>query len=686
MTSVHQHISPSGIARLAGVSTSTVSNWRSRHPDFPAATAGTQTRPLFPLPAVLQWLEAKHKPLKQDPNQADYALFNTLRGIVPVESVVPLLLPLLHWAKRSRDPDSPLSEYARFPGQWSWEVDGHPSMTPLDAAQMALTGEDGDLRFPFHRVNDILMDCTSQPEQVVQHIAAALGNADPRLVAEQLIRTDAGRIRGGLAAYMTPPTLSRLLVRCIGDRPATITDLACGAGQTLLDAHTVHPEAQLRGYDHADIAVDVATTRLLLADVPVQLSTVDALDVELAFDAVIMHGPSGILHVEQRLRAAQLPFGGVTGSRSDLAWALVAYRALNPGGHAAVVLPQRALSRTGSSNQALPRMIAEGVVEAIIALPAGIQPHTRTPHHVVVLHRPEQPTAPKDVLLIDLSRHTDAGLTDAVIDEAVVALDTWRSSHPVQHPTAVTVPAARLLAPEATLTPQAWIQTLQPIDAQRMLARLQHTQAQLKTTERTLQSLTTPATALEPLDTAVETCPIGRTIAHHRGTAQIHRDDTDPDAEAVEVLTPQAVATGEPERLPVTLPDSPHTTTTRAGQVAVTIRGGRILARVWGAEGLPVSRGVVLLDVDPAVHDPEFVARMLMAEVNQATLIGQATPVVKVEKLLLPHLPLEDQRHAGDVYRQLRLAAEAAARFAANAHALLEAAGNTVSTGQFTLR
>lgn len=679
----HQHISPSGIAQLAGVSTSTVSNWRARHGDFPEATAGTEARPLFSLPAVLKWLKAKNKPIKQDPDRPDFALASSLRGIVPAEDMLRVLLPLMCWVKFSQEPDSHLEEWARFPfrgpHEGPMEALWHAGMTYRLGPNAPLSAG-----FALLEVRDVLDRFSSHPEQVLQHISALLWDVDPYTVGEQLVMADAERLRGGLAAYMTPPPLSGLLVRMIGDRPATIADLACGAGQTLLDAHAVHPQAELHGNDQRADIVELTVCRWFLADVPARLTVGDALENGSTFDAVIMHGPSGLLHGTQKVRASHLPFGGITGSRSDLAWALVAYQALNPGGRAAVVLPQRALSRTGGSSQVLPRMIAEGAVESIIALPTDIQRHTKAPSYVVVLHRPEEPVAPQDVLLVDLSRHTGAGLTDAVVDETVAALAAWRRGDPVQHPSAAAVPVPKLLSPEASLAPQAWIQAAQPVDNQRLLAQVEQTQSETDEAEQALRSLTVPPTALSPLHTAVETSPLGNTISHHRGTVQVHRSDSDPDAELVKVLTPQSVATGEPERLSVTLPDSP--VTARAGQVAVAVHRGQIVARVWEAEGLPVSRGVVLLDVDPTVHDPEFVAHMLMAEVNQATLAGQTTPVVKVEKLLLPHLPLEDQRQAGSVYRQLRLATETAARFAAKAKALLEAAGNTVSTGQFTLR
>src|SRR5437660_12926399 len=47
------------ISRLAGVTRATVSNWRRRHPDFPAPTGGTDSSPAYDLEAVQAWLAGR---------------------------------------------------------------------------------------------------------------------------------------------------------------------------------------------------------------------------------------------------------------------------------------------------------------------------------------------------------------------------------------------------------------------------------------------------------------------------------------------------------------------------------------------------------------------------------------------------------------------------------------------------
>ena len=47
------------IARLAGVTRATVSNWRRRHPDFPQPSSGTDASPAYDRSEVEAWLAAR---------------------------------------------------------------------------------------------------------------------------------------------------------------------------------------------------------------------------------------------------------------------------------------------------------------------------------------------------------------------------------------------------------------------------------------------------------------------------------------------------------------------------------------------------------------------------------------------------------------------------------------------------
>jgi hypothetical protein len=54
-------VTAADIARLAGVGRAAVSNWRKRHPDFPAPVGGTAASPEFDLTEVEEWLRSQGK-------------------------------------------------------------------------------------------------------------------------------------------------------------------------------------------------------------------------------------------------------------------------------------------------------------------------------------------------------------------------------------------------------------------------------------------------------------------------------------------------------------------------------------------------------------------------------------------------------------------------------------------------
>ncbi len=97
-----QLINPSGIARLAGVAPSTVSNWRTRDEHFPKPENDNPARPLFSVAKVTAWLRSKN--IEAAPRSHAFVLADTIRGAVPADRFIQLLLPLLcaeHWARSS---------------------------------------------------------------------------------------------------------------------------------------------------------------------------------------------------------------------------------------------------------------------------------------------------------------------------------------------------------------------------------------------------------------------------------------------------------------------------------------------------------------------------------------------------------------------------------------------------------
>jgi len=65
---VRDEVTAADIARIAGVGRAAVSNWRRRHPDFPAPIGGPVTSPTFAWPEVKAWLKANGRLDPADPD------------------------------------------------------------------------------------------------------------------------------------------------------------------------------------------------------------------------------------------------------------------------------------------------------------------------------------------------------------------------------------------------------------------------------------------------------------------------------------------------------------------------------------------------------------------------------------------------------------------------------------------
>lgn len=72
-----EYVRPSDVARMAGVTPATVTNWTRRHADFPAPVGRTNRGPVFLRSEVARWLDAR-------PNVAGVT-FRVIRGrVVPI--------------------------------------------------------------------------------------------------------------------------------------------------------------------------------------------------------------------------------------------------------------------------------------------------------------------------------------------------------------------------------------------------------------------------------------------------------------------------------------------------------------------------------------------------------------------------------------------------------------------------
>src|SRR5688500_8565852 len=93
----------SGMAELAGVGRTAVSNWRRRYPDFPVAVGATTNGDLFDLREVEAWLILHGKiPARVSTQQWLWRALDAARGMDTSERLVEVsaaLLTCMHLAR-----------------------------------------------------------------------------------------------------------------------------------------------------------------------------------------------------------------------------------------------------------------------------------------------------------------------------------------------------------------------------------------------------------------------------------------------------------------------------------------------------------------------------------------------------------------------------------------------------------
>jgi hypothetical protein len=189
----------------------------------------------------------------------------------------------------------------------------------------------------------------------------------------------------------TPKYLASFLVRLAKlQKGQSILDPCCGLGGLLSQAFQSADDLHLVGLEVHPISQALATLRLALLDANARVLLEDALGttkVEV-FDRVLCDPPLGYYAPpgedtrSVRNRAAH----GVL-RRMDALFLERSLHSISPSGRAVVLVSQGVLTRRGGDYELRRRLLAEGVLEAIIGLPASAIPWTGVELAILVLSR-----------------------------------------------------------------------------------------------------------------------------------------------------------------------------------------------------------------------------------------------------------------------------------------------------------
>jgi SAM-dependent methyltransferase len=673
-------VTAADISRLAGVTRATVSNWRRRHPDFPAPAGGTDTSPTYDLAAVRAWLSARGQLPQDTPaDELRTALRTHFGDSEPALRLLPAVLAAARLDRGEREALPKLHDDALL--RW------------LRSAADAAAGD-----IPGIESSAYGADVTGPLRALVRCVSTDGPEVATDVLAQHLQET-----AGATGTYATPRPLADLMAQLLTDDagafPASVLDPACGTG-SLLAAAAAAGATELYGQDVLAAQAAQAAVRLRLSapGAAVSVRAGDSLRADafqdLTADAVLCNPPYGVrdwghedLAYDERWAYGVPPRG-----EPELAWVQHCLAHLAPRGRAVLLMPPAVAERT-AGRLVRAQLVRDGALRAVVSLPQGAATPLHIGLHLWVLERPDpQAESPGTVLLVDAATGK-RDLDWAAVNETV--LPAWRryladrDGFTGDPGTAGAVPVPGLLNEAVDLTPArrirtAYRQALRPAVLAREVSELY---GRLQQAARDLTGLSTdgdwPPADDRPRDwrtatvadllrggalDVLRTAPPGRRT---RSGQPLPQPDQPPEPQpgGQPALTAADVMENRPASgTEADLPSGVAPSLLQEDDVLLTeiIRVGRTAtARVVGPDeaGCPLGPRLLLFRPDRRRLDPWFLAGFLAAEEN-VNAAATGTSVVRVDprRLRVPLLPLAEQRRYGAAFRRLHELRTAARR------------------------
>ncbi|SCG14844.1 N-6 DNA Methylase [Micromonospora echinofusca] len=671
------------ISRLAGVTRATVSNWRRRHPDFPAPSGGTESSPAYDLDAVRTWLSARGQLPASSPADDLRAALRTNATDVAHRS---RLLPLVVAASRIADtevrqavelPDDQLSAWAQKSSRsYADDVPG--------AGGLAFRPREAEL------LAALLRCCVEEGAAQTLEVLAEGEVSD-------------GKTSG---AYRTPPPVADLMAKLLAapgePYPVRILDPACGVGGLLLAAAS-HGARELYGQDVVPAVAAQAAARLAVqADGTVaQVVAGDSMREDafaaLAADAVLCAPPYGHRDWghEDLAYDPRWMFGLPPKGEPELAWLQHCLTHLSPGGQAVLLMPPGAAFRP-AGRRIRAEMLRSGALRAVIALPPGAAPPLHISLQLWLLERPHpQAKLPSTVLMVDTAGGGTAGVDDvqgrrSMSDWPAIrgaALGAWHDfgRHPDGYDpvpgVARAVPVVDLLDESVDLSPARHVLAAPvPANPDELAEMAYELKSRLRLAATGLVALSggqswppAGADARSWRTASVADLLRGAALTLLRAPATVRSSGPVlQDSDSPRTLTARDVVSRRPASGAAEESRSDEDVAIEAGDVILPemLHEGVSTARVADARdaGHLLGRHLHLLRPDPTRLDPWFLAGFLAAEDNLSAA-STGTTVVRVDprRLRIPLLSLAEQQRYGKAFRQLhalRVAADIANRLA----------------------
>lgn len=606
---------------MAGVGRAAVSNWRRRHPDFPAPVGGTPTSPEFDLREVEAWLRAQGKLARLS---TEDRLWQQLLAV-------------------SDDPCETLGTVGAYllgihRGETKPGVTPEPRLAPLLDEVAALAAERG--------VQSTFDDLWARLQQWP-----------------------------GLRTTPTPDELAELMAGLADVAGGTVLDPACGFGG-LLRAAARAGCVTAYGQELDPRLARIAGLWLALRGVAGGVQIGDSLRADAYagqnVDAVLCAPPLGMSNWGHETLAydPRWVYGLPPRTEPELAWVQHALAHLRVGGIAVLLMPPAA-ARRRAGRRIRGELLRRGALRAVIALPAGAAARHRVPLHLWVLRRPDpEAPPPTQALLVEASGSDPAEVYARIL--AVYRRFAAEPEQPIDEPgVARTVPLIELFDDEVDLTPGRRQRVASPTETKQRLARHRDELAALVTAlPKLMPAVRDESAPAEPATVTVADL-VKSGALRIIGPLRQSSKETAKDATVTETTAKEA----EPE--PADLADDRPVLTARdvllghppsgradeqlqpliellPGDVVVPMLARQLTSRVVTERGALLGRHLYLLRPDPAALDSWFLAGQLRTSANErqtASLSGSFR--IDVRRAQVPRLPLAEQRRLGEAFRQL---------------------------------
>jgi hypothetical protein len=642
------------IARLAGVTRATVSNWRRRHADFPAPVGGTSASPAYSRGDVERWLTGRGAfpdlPL-------DDQLWRSIRAVADDDTLAASLPDAVEYMTGGTD------------------VLRVRTGTSKTAAMLALI-------------------------EVLNESAQEHGR---RSVLDALIHRYADS--SGAQAGATPEPVAELMTALAAPRSGdTVLDPAVGTGNLLFSTRK-YRVSRLFGQDLK------ITTALLAArrygpdadepggdDIETVLRQGDSLRndqfADLLADVVLCHPPFGVQDwgLDELAEDSRWQYGTPPRPEGELAWVQHSLAHLREGGRAVVLMPPAAASRP-SGRRIRAELVRHGALRAVVSLPPGAVEPRHIPVHIWVLGHPDSQGSPDPHVLLMDAGYLGASWPSSIAEIAAI----WATVH--EKPGFWrNVPAVDLLDDSVDLTParhvgaaiQAWSPDQTTAELRAVRSGMREAVGKLSSSPiyddwefREQDPRWRMATILE--------------LGHWK-SAVFHRASTtaplDQEADAGQwkskghpvLRTLDVESGGPPSGVAPDGPIPPGWVIIQQGDVIVPAAlGNRARTRVAGLDddGAILGRGLHLIRPDPERLDSWFVSGFLSspASVHQAST-GTTGTRIDVRRLAVPVIPLDQQRRYGAEFRELHELELASRALAALTARLSQLLGDNLVTGR----